>query len=526
MQKVKNKEEERKRNDAITNAGLAGAAGDVVDRFGSGVKEHIVGYTGVDNETGTVNERGLKQISKYHRGDPKTDPNYQTNTKQQAGFAAETKEVARTRAEEAIAGKKPTTTRTDDIISPDGQKHHVNDQLYDITSEVDKNGNPIPGSSAQMKFVGSSPEAAVDKMLSKDFQKYIDNDVKMMVPSDYYDGMNAALDEKIASLEKQIDSLKAHGKADVVEAKQEQLDKCRTLKKNLVKSKVSNAEAIEARNNPKWSTAKDIAKVAHRAGIKQVPMGTAIGGGMSLIRNLVAVCKNEKDAKTAALDVVGDTASAATVSYATAFSGAVIKGTMQNTTSPTVRALAKTNLPAYIVTSALETGKTLTAYFKGDIDGVQCLEQLGEKGYGMVNSAMFAAIGQLAIPIPVVGAMAGSMLGYALSSMSYHVLTDSLKDAKLARERRIRIEAECAEACRMLKEYKAELEEYCKGRLKHQRDFFNQVFNVIGIAIEADSVAKYVQATNILTRILGGKVQFNNQREFEQLMGDKSPIIL
>ena len=99
-----NNEEEKQRSRGTVNAGLAGCAGDVIDRYGSGVKEHIVGYSGVDNETGTVNNRGLKQISQYRRGDPKTDPNYRINTKQQAGFAAETKEVARRRAEEAIAG--------------------------------------------------------------------------------------------------------------------------------------------------------------------------------------------------------------------------------------------------------------------------------------------------------------------------------------------------------------------------------------------------------------------------------------
>ena len=79
MQEDSQKKKRHQRNRVVVNAGLAGVASDVVDRYGSGVKEHIVGYSGVDNETGTVNERGLKQISQYHRGDSKTDPNYQTN---------------------------------------------------------------------------------------------------------------------------------------------------------------------------------------------------------------------------------------------------------------------------------------------------------------------------------------------------------------------------------------------------------------------------------------------------------------
>ncbi|OQA86894.1 MAG: hypothetical protein BWY31_01111 [Lentisphaerae bacterium ADurb.Bin242] len=246
------------------NAGLAGAAGDVVSRYGSGVKEHIVAYGGVDNETGQTSKRSLKKISNYNRGNSDA-LNYDRVTKSQAGFSAEVKEVARRRAEEVIQGKKPTTVRTDDISG------HMNDPLFDITSVISSNGDPISGASIQMKFMGSSPENAVDKMLGKSFQKYIDNNVKIMVPSDYYDGMKAELQKKIVSLEKKIERLKEQGKTDVL--KQAQLDKYKVLDKNLQKSKVSNKEALEARNTPRLSTAKDVLRTGHRAGVKQAKTG-------------------------------------------------------------------------------------------------------------------------------------------------------------------------------------------------------------------------------------------------------------
>jgi hypothetical protein len=525
MADLDQKKKEKDRLDETINTGLAGSADDVVNRYGSGVKEHIVGYTGIDNENGTINSRSLKDIAGYKRGDPKTNPNYDTNTKQQAGFAAETKIVARRRAEEAISGRKPSTTRTDDIVGPDGKKHHVNDQLFDITKKVDAKGDPIPGESAQIKFVGSSPKEAVDKMLTKDYKKYIDNDVKIEVPSDYYDEMKSDIEERITALDKQIESVKEQGKTDVVIEKQKQLDNLKKLEKNLEKSDVSNSEAIEARNAPKWSTAKDMAKVANRAGLEQAKMGAAIGGGMSLIRNIVAVCKNEKDAPEAALAIAGDTASAAAVSYCTAALGATIKGVAQNAPSDSIKAVSTTNLPAYIAVSTLEAGKTLKLYFSGDIDGVQCLEQLGEKGYGMVNSALYAALGQMAIPIPVVGALAGSMIGYALSSVSYDILTSSLKEAKIAKERRGKIEAECEESIRMMNEYKAEIERYTTT-IKEKNDFFNSIFTQIERAIYADDVDLYIKETNKITQCLGGDVLFNNQDEFDKLMSSTKTIIL
>lgn len=337
-----------KNNKTALHATLAAAAEDTVNRFGSGIKEHLVALKGIDREisvdklavgktvlfnwngndipvvikniagrnniqvefagdqlhtqldvkinelAGIVNKRSLAQIAQS-----RVNPEFaEQNLKQQAGFSAEVKEVARQRAEEVVAGKNPQTVRTDDLPG------HVNDPFFDITCEVDAKGNPIPGASAQMKFVGSSPEAAVDKMLTKQYQKYHDNDVKIMVPKDYYPGMKEALQNKITSLEDQISTMRARGYSqDAINAKVKQLENCKTLQKNLLESKVTNAEAMEARTNPTLSTAKDIAKLAHRAGVQQAAIGAAVGGGVSIVRNAVALYKGDKRSIEALKDV-------------------------------------------------------------------------------------------------------------------------------------------------------------------------------------------------------------------------------
>lgn len=502
--------------DAATSSGLAGAASDVVSRYGSAVKEHIVAYEGFDAETGQSLKRSLKSISKS-----KVNPSHKNlNLKQQAGFSAETKEVARRRAEEAIAGRKPTTIRTDDIPG------HVNDPLFDITSKVDASGNPIPGASAQMKFVGSSPKSAVQTMMGKDYRKYIDNDCKILVPSDYYDGMKAELGNRIKSLEKQIARLKADGNADAAARKLAELEKCRKLDKNLRKSRVSNKAAMEARLAPGRSTIKDIARVSHRAGMEQAKMGAALGGGVSIIRNLVAMAKDDKDTSEALADVVRDTTEAAAVSYATGTVGAAIKGAMQNARRGMVRAMSKTNLPAYIATTALETGKTLKRYFSGEIDGAECMEELGEKGVGMISGAMFTAIGQVAIPIPVVGAMAGSMVGYALSASSYKVLTDSLKEAKISRERRAAIERECAESVRMIREYRAEMEAVIDRYMVREKTFFDEAFASIKQSIGANDIDGFIDAMNTIVVAYGGKPRFRDMGEFDDLMSSDKAFVI
>ena len=496
----------------FTNLSVAGTAIDVVDRFGSAVKEHVVGYSGVDNEAGRTLKRGLKTISAYRNPSDFL-------TKQQAGFSAEVKEVARRRAEEAITGKKPCTVRTDDV------PHHVNDPLYDITSKVDANGNPVSHLSEQMKFVGSSSKEAASKLLSKDFDKYIENDVKMTIPSDFYDGIKADLEERITSLKERIQFLQENGgDSEALKAAQDKLRKCETLNKNLVKAKVSNADAIEARNIPLWATTKDVVKVAHQAGLEQAKTGAIIGGGMSLVRNFVSVYKGEKSKTEAAWAVGKDVAGAAGLSYATAFGGSVIKGFMQNAPISMFRCASKSNLPAYIVTVACETGKTLKAYFSGEIDGVECLKQLVAKDYGVAATILGAGIGQAVIPVPIIGALAGSMVGYALSSVSYNILVTSLSEAKLAREERIRIERECNEAIAMLQQYRRELESLIQKYFHEQNAFFEQTFCEIKKAFNTGDIDGYIAGTNKITERFGKKALYSNMQEFEQFMRGEEPL--
>ena len=55
---------DKKKKESIDLAAQAGAAKEVVQRYGSAEKGHLVAYSGKDNETGRTLKRGLKKISK------------------------------------------------------------------------------------------------------------------------------------------------------------------------------------------------------------------------------------------------------------------------------------------------------------------------------------------------------------------------------------------------------------------------------------------------------------------------------
>ncbi|MEG1550801.1 MAG: hypothetical protein RR355_00860 [Oscillospiraceae bacterium] len=499
--------------DNLKNAAIIGGTQEQIQKYGSAVKEHIVSYTGVDNETNRVLKKSLKSIAEQ-----KVNPNYkQQNLRQQAGFSAEVKDTANYNAESIIKKSPTQKIRTDDLGS-------VNDPLFDHV-QIDSGGNVISGSASQMKFVGNTPKEALDKLASKKFAKYLDNNVKIEVPSDYYEGILKEASTKIGNLENQVQEQLKKGNTERVKQLKKQINDYETIKKNLQKSSVSNKEAMFARNHPKLSTVKSVAQVSHRAGLETAGESAIIGGSISIVQNIVSLMKDEISTEEAFENVAKETVSASVIGYGTGFVGSTIKGMLQNSSSSTTQALAKTNLPSTVVMVAISATKTMNSYFKGDINGVQCFEQLGEQGTGMISSALFAAIGQTFIPIPFVGGLIGSMIGYAISSASYGIFLSFLKEAKLAKEERLQIEKACAEHIKLIKEYRIEMEQIIQEYFVTHIEIFHKSFENIKDALKIGNIDGFIDSTNNITKKLGGTVLFETQKECDDLMLDNNSTI-
>jgi hypothetical protein len=538
-----------------------------VQRYGSANREFLVGYSGNDFESGQILKKSLKGVS-----ESKVNPDYAyNNIHQQAGYSAEVAKTSRDNAENIINKSSKRTMRTDD--HPD---FGTNDTVYDHIETI--NGQVISGSGSQMKFV-EDPKQLIDKIATgegggkSDLSRYLD--AQLDLPSDqinakayeeycvkqakrlralaeekvktgdtrnaeklferakkFEQGKNIGLEEycntKAALLRERAERLEHDGKRELAEKCRKQAENYEKVRDNMRDSGYTTDKAVFYREHPKLATALDIGRTSHRAGMEAAGTGAALAGGMSLVRNVVAVVRGEIEPEEAALGVVKDTTTGAVISYTTAFTGSTIKGIMQNAgkAGSVVNRLSKTNLPAQIVIATIEASRTLGKYFKGDIDGIECLTELGEKGTGMISSAVFAAIGQLAIPIPVVGGMIGSMLGYALNSACYRQLVSALKEANLAREERLRIEAECSEAIKMIREYRREMEAAISRYLLEYMTTFQEAFDDIKSALNIGDIDGFIGGANSITRKLGGKPQFNNFSEFDDLMNSSESLKL
>ncbi len=289
---MKKDREKKQKYSNITDATILGSTSEESALYASANREHL-----------SVLNR-LEEISKR-----KINPNYiNQNINQQAGYSAEIKEQVHINANNILAGKRERVCQYDDLPSekkPQIKKpfsNHAtpskNHEIVDYIS-VDEKENVISNTLTQSKFVGRNGAECFEKFLSKDYEKYLENGVKMKVPKDFSGDFQKEANIKIKSLESQIAKQKELGnfqKSDILERR---LQKCKTIKANTRSASITKKEAIEARLNPKLSTAKDVTNLSHQTGMNAMQTGALIACCVSSATNIYECIANVKDPKKA-----------------------------------------------------------------------------------------------------------------------------------------------------------------------------------------------------------------------------------
>ncbi len=358
---MKKDREKKQQYSNITDATILGSTSEKSTLYASTNREH---FSVLDK---------LEEISKR-----KINPNYiNQNINQQAGYSAEIKEQARVNANNILAGKRERVHQYDDLSS--AQKTQIGECFLDYATpsknheivdhiSVDEKGNVIPNTLTQSKFVGRNGAECFEEFLSKDYEKYFENGVKMEIPKDFFGDFQKKANTKIKSLESQIAKQKSFGDFQKATHLEEKLQKCKTIKAHTRPASATKAEAIEARLNPNLSTAKDVASVSHQAGMNAMQTGALIGGGVSLVTNVYECFANGKDPMKALKHTLVATAKGGVLSYGSAFASSSLGGLMQSNANKVIQSLGKGSVPAMIVGACVANATILGRYFSGKID--------------------------------------------------------------------------------------------------------------------------------------------------------------
>ncbi len=501
---------DREKNSNIANAAIVGAVSEESTLYASANKEYLAILD--DKTLG----RTLEGISEY-----KVNPKYQyLNINQQAGFSAELKEQAHANAQNILMENKERLVQYDNLSVdqkaqirerfPNYATPNKNHELVDYVM-VDKNGNVISNTLMQSKFVGRNGAECFEKFLSKDYEKYFKNGVKMEIPKDFFGDFQKEANIKIKSLESQIAKQKSFGDFQKAAKLEEKLQKCKTIKANTRSASITKEEAIYARNHPTLSTAKDVANLSHQAGMNALGVGALVSGVVSLATNIYECIANGKDPKKAIKHTAIATLKGGAYSYGVAFSSSFLGGMMQNSANKVIQSLGKSSLPAMIVGACVANVTIFGRYLSGKIDEVELCKQLGRTNTSLISGGAMAFAGQALIPIPVVGALIGGFVGAALSEAFFNALNS--KKVELARQRRIEIEKECRESIRLLEMYQNQFKEVFEQYFQETARFFNQSFDELERVLCVGDADLVIGVNNKIQEGLGQKPLFGNKQE-------------
>ncbi len=514
---MKKDREKKQKYSNITDAAIVGSTSEESALYASANREHL-----------SVLDK-LKEISER-----KINPNYiKQNINQQAGYSAEIKEQARVNEHNILAGKRERVCQYDDLSSekkpqvkklfPNYATPSKNHEIVDYAS-VDEKGNVIPGTLTQSKFVGRNGAECFEKFLSKDYEKYFENGVKMEIPEDFFGDFQKEANITIKSLESRIAKQKSFGNFQKANILERRLQKCKTIKAHTRPARVAKGEAIEARLNPNLSTAKDVTRVSHQAGMNAAQTGALIGGGVSLVTNVYECIANGKDPMKAIKHTTIATLKGGALSYGSAFASSSLGGWMQSSANKIIQSLGKGSLPAMIVGACVANATILGRYFSGKIDKTELLKQLGKANTTLISSGAMAVAGQALIPIPVVGALVGGFVGAMLSETFFNAFLKAREEAKLARQRRIEIEKECREIIKLLEIYQNQFKEVFERYFHETTKFFNQSFDELERALYVGDADLAIGVNNKIQERLGQKALFNNKQECWELITSNKEI--
>lgn len=269
----------------------------------------------------------------------------------------------------------------------------------------------------------------------------------------------------------------------------------------------------------------------HQSGMQAAKMGAAFSGVSSGISGLYQLSQGKTTTGKVAAQIIVDTSKGFATSYlTTAGSKGIVHGLAKaGVSQSTVGALTKSNAHLALAAGILKSGQSVVRYLRGEIDGDQLMGEISETAITGASAFYYGALGQAIIPIPIVGAMIGSTVGYFVGSMLHQSGLIGLGEVavvKAARERRERIEAMCLESIPLIRQHRLELETLLKTHFAERRQLLTQAFDGMEkslVSWDADDFTKHLESVN---QAFGKSLPFKSFNEFDAFMKDKDSVFV
>lgn len=164
--------------------------------------------------------------------------------------------------------------------------------------------------------------------------------------------------------------------------------------------------------------------LTHETSMKSGLVAAGITFAVSTADNVGAYIDGEITAEEMVVDIVTETAAAGAIEYASEFISTTVSQAMSKSSSTLIQKVAGSSMPVAVVSFAVESYDSVSAYAKGEIDGEELAYELGDNAASvagaMKGAAIGASVGSVAGPVgSVAGGIVGGVVGAAVASELY-----------------------------------------------------------------------------------------------------------
>ena len=206
-----------------------------------------------------------------------------------------------------------------------------------------------------------------------------------------------------------------------------------------------------------------------------------------------------------------------------------INGILKKTDREEFRALAENGFAECLVNASEDIIGIVALYFRKKINADEFLIRMSQTGIGEVGVKAMEAFNidpKMYISDPeMLLKFSGPIIAYQGMMGAYREYSKALDELRLARESRMRVEAECQRSIDMIRTYRMEAEQRVSEYMNEHLDAFQSGFTAMDQAILANDPDGYIAGNVQIQQMLGVEIQFTNQDEFDALMDSDEDFI-
>ena len=196
-------------------------------------------------------------------------------------------------------------------------------------------------------------------------------------------------------------------------------------------------------------------------------------------------------------------------------------GIVGKTVAATIKTIKNRSGYVAIATAVVDAGQYFRAYLKGDISKEKLFEEISHTAVTTTSAFYYAGLGQVAIPIPVVGALVGAGVGYFIGNVLTQSGLIALGDSQIvraAKDRRQAVQTLCDMLVPEIRRSRIQLQQCIDKYFYERNKEFEQAFSMLDSSLGKWNSDQFAAGLERINNQFDTGLQFKTFAEFDRFM--------